>query len=687
MFSLTRVYSIASLVGIALIALLLGLFHRYVAVDSLIAHETEANVALTQAFSNTLWPKYARFVAQAHTLPRAGLPARREIAALDAEVKDKAQGLRLVKVKIYDLDGLTVYSTEARQIGEDKAANEGFRRARAGTVASEMVYRDQFSAFEQVVENRHLISSYIPIRRASDGPVEGVFEVYSDITPLVDEIKRTEWLALGVVTALMLLLYTFLLVVVRRADRVIQRHEDEERQAQRKHIHFLAYHDPLTGLGNRTRFAERLHQAMDTARRQGRVVGLMYIDLDRFKNVNDSLGHEAGDQVLTEAAARIRASLRHRDTACRMGGDEFTVILESLAGMHEVTQVVQRLLDGFSKPIRVGNREVAMSASVGISVFPGTTQDGARLLKDADAAMQRAKVDGRNRYVFYSGELDQRAQESLEYETDLHQALSRQEFVLHYQPIVDIGRAALTGAEALLRWQHPTRGLVLPDEFVPLLDDTGLAVPVGEWVLRAACRQCRAWHDAGHGHLRVSVNVSPRQFQSRALVPGVRRALADSGLSPRFLGIELTENVLLNDTEQVFEQLREIRDLGVQIAIDDFGVGYSSLGYLTRFPLDQIKIDRSFVREIESNRGHAAVTNAIIALARTLDLDIVAEGIETREQLARLRAQGCFLMQGNLFSEPVPAARFAEIARLDTGRYGRAEPPEAVRAQGGSGRA
>lgn len=684
MSSLTRVYSIASLVGIALIALLLGFFHRYIAVDALIAHETEANVALTHAFSNTLWPKYARFVAQAHSLPPAGLPARREIAELDVEVKDKARGLRLVKVKIYDLNGLTVYSTEARQIGEDKSGNRGFQQARDGAVASEMVYRDQFSAFEQVVENRHLISSYIPIRRASDGPVEGVFEVYSDITPLVDEIKRTEWLVLGVVTTLMLLLYTFLLAVVRRADRVIQRHEDEDRQAQRKRIHFLAYHDPLTGLGNRTQFAERLHQALDTARRQGRIVGLMFIDLDRFKTINDNLGHEAGDQVLIEAAARIRASLRHRDTACRMGGDEFTVILESLAGVHEATQVAQRLLGGFTEPIRVGNRELAVSASVGISVFPGTSQDGIRLLKDADAAMQRAKADGHNRYVFYSGELDQRAQASLEYEMDLHQALSRQEFVLHYQPIVNIEHPALAGVEALLRWQHPTRGLILPDEFIPLIDDIGLAVPVGEWVLHTACRQCRAWHDAGHGHLRVSVNVSPRQFQSRALVPGVRRALADSGLAPRFLNIELTENVLLHDTERVFEQLRELKRLGVQITIDDFGVGYSSLGYLTRFPINQLKIDRSFVREIVPNRGHAAVTSAIIALARTLDLDIVAEGVETREQLACLRAQGCFLMQGNLFSEPVPAERFAEIARLDIGRYDRAGPPDAV-AQGGSG--
>ncbi len=686
MFSLTRVYSIASLVGIALIALLLGLFHRHVAVDALIAHETEANVALTQAFANTLWPKYARFVAQAHSLPPAGLSARREIAELDAEVKDKAQGLRLVKVKIYDLNGLTVYSTEARQIGEDKSGNRGFQQARDGAVASEMVYRDQFSAFEQVVENRHLISSYIPIRRASDGPVEGVFEVYSDITPLVDEIKRTEWRVLGVVTTLMLLLYTFLLVVVRRADRVIQRHEDEEREAQRKRIRFLAYHDPLTGLGNRTQFAERLHQAMDTARRQGRAVGLMYVDLDRFKTINDSLGHEAGDQVLIEAAARIRASLRNRDTACRMGGDEFTVILESLAGVYEATQVAQRLLGGFAEPIRVGNRELVISASVGISVFPGTTQDSIRLLKDADAAMHRAKADGRNRYVFYSGELDQRAQASLEYEMDLHQALSRQEFVLYYQPIVDIERPALAGAEALLRWQHPTRGLVLPDEFIPLFDDIGLAVPVGEWVLHTACRQCRVWHDAGHGHLRVSVNVSPRQFQSRALVYGVRRALADSGLAPRFLNIELTENVLLNDTERVFEQLRELKRLGVRIAIDDFGVGYSSLGYLTRFPIDQLKIDRSFVREIVPNRGHAAVTSAIVALARTLDLDIVAEGVETREQLAYLRAQGCFLMQGHLFSEPVPAERFAEIAQLDVGRYDRAGSLDAVRAQGGSGR-
>jgi diguanylate cyclase (GGDEF)-like protein len=413
---LTRVYSVASLIGIGLVAIVLSWLYRTVSVNGLLEHETQSNLALAQAMANTIWPPHAEFIAAAGRLPRDQLAARAEIVTLDRDVRQKVRGLDIVKVKIYTLDGLTVYSSEPRQIGEDKSANAGFRLARSGEVASELVYRNNFSAFEREIEDRDLLSSYIPITHAATGATEGVFEIYSDVTRLVRDIRRTGYVVVGVVTGLSLLLYTFLFLMVRRADRVIQRHEDEERTMQRDQIRHLAYHDVLTGLANRMLFKDRLQHAVAIARRENRSVGLMFLDLDRFKVVNDSLGHESGDQVLVEAAARIRARVRQADTVCRTGGDEFVVILEALSGPEEAEVVAERLLQAFNQPMRIANRELVLSLSIGIAICPDPTNDPARLLSDADTAMRHAKDRGRSHYAFYSAELDERARQNIEYE-------------------------------------------------------------------------------------------------------------------------------------------------------------------------------------------------------------------------------------------------------------------------------
>ncbi len=662
MFRLTRVYSITSLLGIAAIAVVLGIFHRTTAVEALIEHETQANVALAQAISNTLWPEYGEFVARAGGLPAGELPRRAEIARMEQDVRRKLQGLRIVRIKVFNLDGLTVFSTERRRIGEDKSASPDFQAARAGRVASEMVFRDHFAAYEGIIENRNIMSSYIPIRRAESGPVEGVFEVYTDVTALIAEINRTERKVLGVVTALMLALYLFLLAVIRRADRIIRGHEQGARRAQQERIDHLVHHDPLTGLANRAAFSERLHFAARLAERKGLSMGLMHIDLDRFKVINDSLGHEAGDRVLIESAARIRACLRELDTACRLGGDEFAVILENLPSPAEAALVAERLIGKFAEPMRANGHEVVVSPSIGITVYPIVTPDIERLPKDAEAAVRRAKVMGRNRYVFYTEASNAQAQASVDYELSLRRALRNREFLLYYQPQIDVASGRLIGLEALLRWRHPQQGLTLPGSFIPLLEDTGLIIAVGEWVIAEACRQCRSWHDAGHPGLRVAVNISPRQFRSESLSAVVGRALAASGLPPGCLELELTESVLIEDFEQAVSQMRDLKQLGVQLSIDDFGVGYSSLNYLRHLPIDALKIDRAFVREVTTNHNDAAITRAIIMLAKSLRLRIVAEGIETRAQADFLRHAGCELMQGYLFSEPVPADLFAAAA-------------------------
>ena len=684
-FRLTRVYSVASFFGIALVAIALSMFYRTIAVRSLVEHETQTNVSITQALSNSLWPKYANFVARAASIPSAELSAQPEVASLREEVLEKIRGLRVVKIKIYNLDGLTVYSTEPGQIGERKTGNIGFLQAKAGEIKSELVFRDHFSATEQVIENRNLLSSYIPVRRTPESPVEGVFEIYSDVTSLVADIGDTEHTVMGGITGMLLLLYFFLFTIVRRADRIIHAHENEERKAQAEQIHYMAYHDPLTGLANRALFKDRFQHAVAVAARTQSPVGIMFIDIDRFKVINDSLGHEGGDVVLIEAAKRIRACLRASDTACRIGGDEFTVILEHLPTSEDAAQAATRLIKKFSEPLKVGGREIIVTASIGISIYPGATQDVQRLLKDANAAMHEAKESGRNRHVFYTQEMDARAQESHEYEMGLHKALQNGEFLVYYQPRVNTATGKVVGAEALLRWQHPSRGLVMPDSFIPLLEDTGLVIPVGEWVLQQACRQCRCWHDAGYASLSVSVNLSMKQFSAGTLLASVQRALEESGLPPRFLELELTESVLVDDAEQALDLMRELKKIGVSISIDDFGTGYSSLNYLRRFPIDLLKIDSSFIRDVVHNRGDAAITTTIAVMAKSLRLGILAEGVETRDQARFLRAIGCHEMQGFLFGPAIPAEDFgAQIETLDVPKLAGFEPKSVLNAPGNS---
>lgn len=651
-FRLTRTYSIASLLGIVLIATALGVFHRNLAVSALVDYETRSNLVLTQLLSNTLWEKYRTFVTQAARIPRAQLAARKEVTRLNEDIRERVQGLRVVKIKIYNLDGLTVYSSDPGQIGENKLNNSGFRSARDGTAASEVVFRDQFSAFEGKIENRNLLSSYLPMQRSPGGPVEAVFEVYSDVTPLIENIRRTEYKIVAVVLVLMLVLYVFLLAIVRRADRVIRIHEDEERHAQREEIRFFAYHDPLTGLANRALFNDRLYHALLRADHAAAPCALLFLDLDRFKVINDSLGQEGGDQVLIEAAARIRASIRPGDTACRLDADKFAVIIESAASHMDVETVARQLIDRFAAPMRVDGHELIASPSIGITFYPGTTRTPERVLTDAEAAMRHAKVTGRNSYVVYTEEdLHPRVQEGLEFETGLRKALSSRELAVYYQPIVESVSGAVVAQEALLRWRRPGHIVVQPDDFVTLLEETGMIVPVGAWVLREACKDCRQWHADGYEALRVCVNISLRQFRTGTLVADVRSALADTGLPGSSLELELTESAFVEDIEHAIGQMRELKKLGVQLSIDDFGVGYSSLNYLRRFPIDCLKIDRGFIREITINRSNAAITKAIAAIARGLDLRLVAEGVETEEQAVFLESIGCSVMQGYLYSD------------------------------------
>jgi diguanylate cyclase (GGDEF)-like protein/PAS domain S-box-containing protein len=436
---------------------------------------------------------------------------------------------------------------------------------------------------------------------------------------------------------------------------------------QRKHaedqLRFIATHDPLTGLPNRAMFNERLRHALHQGVRYNRGLAVMFIDIDRFKVVNDTLGHSAGDRLLQNCAKRLTECLRESDIVARLGGDEFVVMIENFAGPRDAIAVAQKILNGLVKPFFVDGQEFLMSASIGISTFPDDGADMEALVKNADIAMYRAKDQGRNNYQFYSAQMNKHTFERLAMESSLRRAVERNEFLLHYQPKLDLRNGAISGVEALVRWNHPDWGMVSPAQFIPLAEETGLIVQIGEWVLKTACEQSRQWRDQGIPGVRVAVNLSARQFAQKTLLRDIAKTIAESGLTPESLELEITESLVMQNAEHATETLQKLKAMGIILSIDDFGTGYSSLAYLKRFPIDCIKVDRSFIKDIPIDPDDMAITKGVIALGHSLRLKVIAEGVETVEQRDFLQANGCDEFQGFFFSKPLPAEEVTTLLR------------------------
>jgi len=436
-----------------------------------------------------------------------------------------------------------------------------------------------------------------------------------------------------------------------------------ERKRYEEQLEHQANFDPLTDLANRNLLADRLQQSLVYADRSQRLVAVLLLDLDRFKIVNESLGHGQGDLLLQQVAERLAECVRDADTVARLGGDEFVIALAEVAEAGDVGLVVQKIRNVLARPFTVAGREIYITASIGISLYPADGQDGESLIRHADIAMYRSKEEGRNTFRFFSPEMNLRIMETLDLEVDLRRALERQEFVLHYQPKVDIDSGRITGCEALVRWQHPEKGMIPPGAFIPLAEETGLIVPLGDWVLRTACSQNRQWQRDGLPPIFVATNLSARQFLETDLVETVQRTLRETDLEPRYLSLEVTESLIMKDPAGAAETMRRIRDLGVGLCLDDFGTGYSSLNYLRHFPVGCLKIDRSFITDVTTDVSAAAVATSVVAIAHSLGLVAVAEGVETKEQLDFLCHCGCDSFQGFYFSKPLPAEAFAALAR------------------------
>ena len=439
-----------------------------------------------------------------------------------------------------------------------------------------------------------------------------------------------------------------------------------ERKAAEQQIEYQAYHDALTGLANRRLFQEHLTLALALAQRRSRLIGVLFLDLDQFKVVNDSLGHSVGDDLLKQVAVRLKSAVREGDTVARVGGDEFTIVLQDLAQKDDAVVVAEKILRTIAEPIDVAGHRLYVTTSIGITTYPDDGSDAETLLKNADNAMYRAKAEGRNTFHMSTEELNRSMQERMTLESGLHQAMERNEFELYYQPQIDVRTMKVVGMEALLRWRHPQRGIVQPSEFIGVAEDRGFIVLIGDWVLRTACEHAHAITAATpQRDFRVAVNISPRQFRDQTLVHRVESALLQSGLEPERLELEITESVAMENVDLTLSVLTQLRLLGIRIGIDDFGTGHSSLNYLKRFPIDSLKIDRTFVDDLPDRFEDAAIVRAVIQLAQGLNLRVVAEGVERAEQLEFLRENDCREVQGYYFGQPLKAAEFERLFARD----------------------
>jgi diguanylate cyclase (GGDEF)-like protein len=700
MFKLLRYFSITSFFSIAVSAALFGFGYRTIAYRALNETAEAANATMAQSLVNALWGQLGSYLATAEPMSSVQLQSHPAKEQLASQILTHLQGLPVVKLKIVDAHGRTLYSTSPNQISDDESTNPGFQAAGAGEVTSEFAHREQFGAIDRTIENADILSTFVPIRLTADGPFSLVFEIYRDVTPLVAKIERTQWEVAAAAAIIVGLLQAIMFFVVQHADSIIRRQYRErelseqalrqvqgtlerrvkartkelaranagleaeiaERRLADQRVVHMAHHDALTGLPNRTLLADRVGQAIARAHRSGGKLAVLFLDLDRFKNVNDSFGHAVGDMLLTTVSARLTGSRREEDTVARLGGDEFIVSIPDVADAAEAESVAARILSDLAQPFTINGHQLHADVSIGIALYPRDGDTAETLMRNADTAMYHAKESGRGNYQFFNAQLTEGVSRRLSTETNLRRALERGEFSVHYQPLMNLAAGRVDGAEALLRWPQRDERLVSPVEFIPIAEETGLIVPLGEWVLLEACAQAQAWQ-AVHPGLRIAVNLSARQFRQKNLIGMIEQVLGESRLHPSLLELELTEGMLMHNVEEATHILARLDEIGVRLAIDDFGTGYSSLSYLKRFPIHTLKIDRSFVRDISTDPDDATIVTAIVAMARSLNLRVTAEGVETEEQAAFLRSLTCDQAQGFHFGRPMPAAEFA--ARLN----------------------
>lgn len=653
------------MLGLVMVTGILGYLYREQEIGNLITLATSKNEALAQVFSNENWPEISPYFADAQVLDNRELRQHTGSRQFDKVIRTKINKLGIHRVSVLALNGKTIFSTNPRQLGVSQNTNPQYQQARQGIAASRLVHRELVTSLEEIKLDRHLVISYLPVRQPGDMKVEAVLEIHLDVTHFVQRINDNISLAYFTIVLLLILLIAVFFVLANRAETVIKNLMITISQ-QEKFIEHQGYHDMLTGLPNRILFRERLESAMQVCQSQELLLAVLFIDLDHFQKVNDALGHAVGDRVLLEVSGRLKACVRSGDTVARIGGDEFVLILEGITVLDEAEEVARQIVTTVSEPIVMEDKEFFITPSIGIALYPFDDDDVNSLLKKANSAMYKAKNAGRNTFRYFAESARRQLASRFSIENALRRALERDEFKLHYQPVVQAITGKILAVEALLRWQSADVGVISPMEFIPMLEETGLIIPVGQWVLEHACQQNVLWQQRGIRDLKINVNMSAKQLLHKNLMKQVNEALDNSGLRPHLLDLEITESLLIDDFSNTIQILDLLNETGISLSVDDFGTGYSSLSYLKRMPVDTLKIDQSFVRDITVNIDDAAIVEAICALSKSLRFKVTAEGVENAQQLEYLRRVGVTAVQGYMFSRPMSAEDLEPLLLRET---------------------
>jgi diguanylate cyclase (GGDEF)-like protein len=634
---------------------LLTSMRAYVGGESLWSKAQKDAVFHLQKYASSRAPEELRHFRAEIAVPLGDHEARIEMDKPDPDIRKVRQGFLRGGNHLDDIDGMFNLYRRFRWVSYLQSATRAWEAGDLYIIQLE----DAGTRLQRTIEAPTSSPAQIQSLLAEISLInESLTPIENQFVDALSDASRATYLWLQ---AIMLAATPCLLILgTALSMRILQ-----QRKRADDRVQHIAFHDDLTSLPNRLMLTQCLDQALSRHRRAGSYLAILFMDLDRFKVINDSLGHEVGDVLLRQVADRLRTQSREGDTVARIGGDEFVVLIENRDSLLDISACAQRLVGQMSAPYLLGNKDCHVTLSIGISVFPSDGSDSQALLKAADVAMYRAKQMGRNNYQYYLPTMNVHTLERLELESDLGHALERGEFLLYYQPKVEIKTGMITGTEALLRWNHPQRGLVPPIDFISLAEETGLIVPIGEWVLATACAQTKLWQEQGPMKLGIAVNLSARQFGDSLLSSKLTRIIHASGIDPSSLELEITESVVMSHGAYAVTVLEQLKSIGVRIAIDDFGTGYSSLGYLKRFPIDTIKVDRSFIRDIPADSGDMKIAHAIIAMAHALRLKVVAEGVENAEQLKFLRVQHCDAAQGFFLYRPLPAAEVADVLRIN----------------------
>ena len=641
----------ASVLCIVLASLLFGQIFKQASLSNLVSLTEFNNTHQAKMISRDIWPQYL-----ANNQVNDSAVDKTLYQQIDADIRTRIKDTPVFSVRLYASEGRLLYSPDFSQVGKN---------VKTPTLSAALKGRSNTAHVfsEQVKNGRHVLVSYFPVvvQGSGEKKIAGAVEVNSDISNLYEQIIGYRNIIVVSTLAVLSLLFVLVVVYVRKTGHSINNQRQADRAENEERVRHVAFHDGLTGLPNRDLFCYRLTSAIAQAKRTESLLAILSIDLDRFKQINDGYGHDVGDQLLKEVSLRLADCVRVSDTVARQGGDDFRILLEGINHVDEVTQIADRIVGSVAQPVSINGHEVYSSASIGITVYPFDDVEAEHLLKDAETAMFACKKNGRNSYQFFSEDMQRANADQLVLEQKLRKALSEDEYLLQFQPVVDVSAGKMIGVEALLRWQNSEYGIVSPVKFIPILEESGVMSIVGEWVMKTACKKVKSWHDSGYEKITMAVNISVVQFRQRNFVETVKIALEESNLDPQYLKLELTESMLMDQSDVAIQKLNAVRSMGVRIEADDFGTGYSSLSYLKKLPIDVLKIDRSFVMDVNKSSDSAAIVTAISALAHSLKLMVIAEGVETMGELKFLSALNCHLIQGFLLSKPLPEADLVKI--------------------------